>query len=81
MKRTCISILIGLSVAVSLTLLGCEGDKKIQPAAPISETPKTTPVQPAQPSVKPQPTPASPDYSHTSRRPGSTGGYRRPDQS
>lgn len=60
MKRTCISILIGLSMVASLALIGCEGDKKIQPAAPISETPKTTPVQPAQPSVKPLPAPAVP---------------------
>lgn len=75
MKRTGISVLIGLLIFVSLTLLGCEGDKKIQPPAPISETPKTAPAQPV---VVPQPvtpnTPATPTLPAAPAKPADTGG-------
>jgi hypothetical protein len=57
MKRTGVFVLIGLSITVSLALIGCEGDKKIQPPAPISEAPKTPPAQPGQPAQPAQPVP------------------------
>ncbi len=81
MKRTGFFVLIGLSMLVSLALIGCEGDKKIQPPAPISEAPKagpTQPSQPAQPPIAPQPItptkPTPPTLPAVPPKPADTGG-------
>jgi hypothetical protein len=88
MKRMGISVLIGLSIFISLALIGCEGDKKIQPPAPISEAPKAVPVkpsQPAQPPVAPQPAtptnPTNPTLPAVPPKPADTGGRIKVDNS
>jgi hypothetical protein len=59
MKRTYLMVLMGLMVTVCLAISGCEGEKKKEAPAPITETPKATPTVSAQ-ATKAAPQPVTP---------------------
>lgn len=78
MKRTGIFIFMGLAIFLSLAFFGCEGDTKVQPSAPITETPKTSPTEPMQTPAAPNPvaptTPANSIQPDITPQPADTGG-------